>query len=558
MTGKRTGRRADGGTVTGKAGRPTGLSPLERILLCLLDTDGFDRGLPAFLHELTGIVEFDWAALSAPPGYGPRAFRRPEPGERFLDAALPAGFALPVCPRDSQPTEVEDPFLLATLRDAGVERAYQVPLPFDDGGGTLLLGRSRDEPFAGDGLDVATAVWPALATAVHHAAREGRSEIVYRERSTELSALFDVVRTAGRAIDFEDLFVGLCSAIQPLMGVDQIAVLLDLEGRRSLTFYLARPLSDRLEEELVARCVEEFRRESGRNTAPSTVRRRALAGFDPNDAEATRTPEIFEAAPLKRRGRSAGLMVVVAERGRVRESMSRMLAATAGQASLTVDRLQAGAEAQARRLSAVIDSMSDGVILTDSNFRVEILNPAASDHLLALTGERRPEILGDLGGMSLAEMAEEVVSGTRDSVKVEVRVSEPRRILNLTVTTLARGRGVAGGLVIVTSDVTEARALQEQMIQTEKLSALGEMISGVAHELNNPLASVMGYAQLLQSSRVRPEVKRRLETIASEAQRCQTIVRNLLSFARKHRPERRALSVNEAVRAPSSTAHCRL
>ena len=108
-------------------------------------------------------------------------------------------------------------------------------------------------------------------------------------------------------------------------------------------------------------------------------------------------------------------------------------------------------------------------------------------------------------------------------------------------------KGAAAGLVVVTSDITEARALQEQIQQAEKLSSLGEMISGVAHELNNRLAAVMGYAQLLQSSRVGPEVHRRLQIVASEAQRCQSIVRNLLSFARKHRPERRLLSMNEVV-----------
>jgi len=93
--------------------------------------------------------------------------------------------------------------------------------------------------------------------------------------------------------------------------------------------------------------------------------------------------------------------------------------------------------------------------------------------------------------------------------------------------------------VMVISDVTEARQLQAQLSQSEKLSALGELISGVAHELNNPLASVMGNAQLLRGKRqVDEDIQRKLAAIDSQAGRCRKIVQNLLRFARHHEPER--------------------
>src|SRR6185369_11754943 len=69
----------------------------------------------------------------------------------------------------------------------------------------------------------------------------------------------------------------------------------------------------------------------------------------------------------------------------------------------------------------------------------------------------------------------------------------------------------------------------------------------VAHELNNPLASVMGFAQILQKADVPHEVGRRLAIIHSEAQRCQRVVQNLLSFARKHKPERSPVDLNSAL-----------
>ncbi|MCZ6696128.1 MAG: ATP-binding protein [Acidobacteria bacterium] len=91
------------------------------------------------------------------------------------------------------------------------------------------------------------------------------------------------------------------------------------------------------------------------------------------------------------------------------------------------------------------------------------------------------------------------------------------------------------------------RGAQDQLMQSEKMSAIGQLISGVAHELNNPLAGVIGYAQLLQSSDVGAKEKKNLEKIYSEAIRCQKIVQNLLGFARRHEPEKTGCSLNRVI-----------
>ncbi|HYL86373.1 MAG TPA: PAS domain S-box protein [Candidatus Angelobacter sp.] len=92
------------------------------------------------------------------------------------------------------------------------------------------------------------------------------------------------------------------------------------------------------------------------------------------------------------------------------------------------------------------------------------------------------------------------------------------------------------------------RRTQEQLVHSEKLAAVGQLISGVAHELNNPLTAILGYSQLLTSSgQMGPQGIEYAEKLYKQAQRTHRIVQNLLSFARQHKPERTAVQINQAL-----------
>ena len=110
-------------------------------------------------------------------------------------------------------------------------------------------------------------------------------------------------------------------------------------------------------------------------------------------------------------------------------------------------------------------------------------------------------------------------------------------------------------MVVNFRDVTERKEAEERKWSMEqqvqlagRLAALGEITAGVAHELSNPLAAVQAYAQYLASKKDLDEtIKRDLEKVYAESQRATKISENLLSFARRHEPDRRLISLNEVI-----------
>jgi two-component system, NtrC family, sensor kinase len=127
-----------------------------------------------------------------------------------------------------------------------------------------------------------------------------------------------------------------------------------------------------------------------------------------------------------------------------------------------------------------------------------------------------------------------------------VRLEHNHRVLRLTAAPLA---GVEpGSVVILIEDVTEQRMLEAQIIQNDKMASIGQLVSGVAHELNNPLTSIAGLAELLLERRPHPEFPREhLRVIHDQAERAGRIVRNLLTFARKGVAEKTAVDLNDVV-----------
>jgi len=204
------------------------------------------------------------------------------------------------------------------------------------------------------------------------------------------------------------------------------------------------------------------------------------------------------------------------------------------------------------RYADLVESASDAIFTVGSDGKFTSVNRA----LEVATGKTRAELLGASFTVvidprdqdELQDTVREVMQGRR--VRRELRyldgngVSRPAAML---ASPLREGDAVTGVLAIV-RDVGEEKLLVEQLVQQEKLAAIGQLVSGVAHELNNPLASVMAFSQLvLGSAGSDKERDEALLTIHGEAKRAAKIVSNLLTFARQHPPQRTTASVNSVI-----------
>ncbi len=106
--------------------------------------------------------------------------------------------------------------------------------------------------------------------------------------------------------------------------------------------------------------------------------------------------------------------------------------------------------------------------------------------------------------------------------------------------------GRLAGLISFT-DITEQKRQNEQLMMTDRLASLGELAAGTAHELNNPLTSIIGFSQLLIEKEVADDIRENLKLINNEAQRATSVTKNLLTFARKHTPKKQHNQINSII-----------
>ncbi len=251
-------------------------------------------------------------------------------------------------------------------------------------------------------------------------------------------------------------------------------------------------------------------------------------------------------APLRSQGVTMGALAVADRQGGPFTTEDLWLLSTvATNASVVLanSRLYEIVRRSKEEWETTFNALTEGIAVVRSGGAVLRANRA----LAALAGLPEMELVGrNFSGMLLGtseavdELIEAAYRGERTAPLV-VRLERSQRVLRLTAAPLGQG----GSVVILVEDVTEQRIMEAQLIQTDKMASIGQLVSGVAHELNNPLTSIAGLTELLLE-RDAPDLPREhLRVIHDQAERAGRIVRNLLTFARKGVPEQAVLDLND-------------
>ncbi|HYA97779.1 MAG TPA: ATP-binding protein, partial [Methylomirabilota bacterium] len=209
-----------------------------------------------------------------------------------------------------------------------------------------------------------------------------------------------------------------------------------------------------------------------------------------------------------------------------------------------------------RELRALVDWMEQGVVIFGAQRRIAAINRRFSE----LTGLPYEDVraLASLDELlerfsAVAENPEEAAQHWRElveheqgAVREEVRLAKPvARVLERAGRPIQDDSGARTGWLEIYRDVQAGRMFQTRWLQTEKLAGIGQMVSGIAHELSSPLTSILGYTHLLR--RGKDGAREEVEMIHREAERAHRMLRQLLESGRETAPQRKAVSVNHLV-----------
>ncbi len=249
----------------------------------------------------------------------------------------------------------------------------------------------------------------------------------------------------------------------------------------------------------------------------------------------------------------------LAENQKARDEYANQLSLLNGQLEQTNQQLQDQFEQVSkgkREWETTFNAMADAVFIFDQNHKLRQVNNAGR-----VLGDRWSRMLGrDDCCLLLSENKCETNFACADCsldqvfrggklVTFERVDSETNEFYLITLCPIPDADGNSVGAIAVLRDITEEKMLRVQLLQSEKMSAIGQLVSGVAHELNNPLNAVIGYSQLcMENPLFNQELSSYLTCVVNEGLRARKIVQNLLTVSRQHKPEKKSVNINDILR----------
>ncbi len=219
----------------------------------------------------------------------------------------------------------------------------------------------------------------------------------------------------------------------------------------------------------------------------------------------------------------------------------------------TEERAQAAALERAEaRYTRLVESAEDAIATMDEEGNFTSVNRAlervAGKPRGALLGVHFTEILEPGERAVMWRLFAATLGGERQRREMRFARADGRSGIASVLSAPIIVQGRIAGVLAIARDITEERMLFEQVMRRERLAALGELVGGVAHEINTPLTGILAFSQILMGrTGPEPEARQAAESIAHEAKRAARIVGKLLTFARQNPPERLHTDLNQVM-----------
>lgn len=204
----------------------------------------------------------------------------------------------------------------------------------------------------------------------------------------------------------------------------------------------------------------------------------------------------------------------------------------------------------AQEWRTTFDSIADWVSIHDRDFKITRLNhscaAAFGKHPRELIGRTCYKLIhGTEGPVNECPHAKTMKTG-KPAVG---EFYDPHMDCYLEVATspVFDERGEVVASVHITRDITERKHMEGQLLIADRLASIGELSAGIAHEINNPLTSVLGFTELLRDRELPADVREKIDLISRETERASGIARNLLTFSRRHDEAKAMVNVNDVI-----------
>ncbi len=379
-----------------------------------------------------------------------------------------------------------------------------------------------------------------------------------RERVFELKTIQEISMQLGYTLNYDDLFKLILNPLHTAINFDIAGAVLCNDPDDLIYIRHTKPIGNEMLGYYKNSLMETFIKLSGNNHKECRKEIVDITGQDLADKDGS--PAVNEQlndkiksyfnVPLIVKGNIVGIINISSFNENAFEANHiRMLYTVANQVTISIQHLISLIEHEKGKLASILRDMVDGVIMIDPRGVIDMVNPAGEKLLKPLSVSKQGEPIAHLGDYFLKEPMQLVLSNKKDYISQKLTITNEMGQMTFSmILAPIRGEGQNVGVVIVLRDVTNETNLQQQLLHAEKLSTIGEMVSGIAHEINNPLAGVMGLTQLLQiQPGLSDNVRKNVDKIFSYTDRARRIIQNLLTFARAHKPEKIPVAVNQLI-----------